>query len=199
MLRKIVAQHMKIVSAEFVKGIRGTDDITTAERPQVAFVGRSNVGKSSLINALTGRKGLARASDKPGRTSEINFFEINRKLYLVDLPGYGFATGSIKDREKFRKLIVWYLSESGAKPVCVTLVIDAVAGLTAFDEDMLSVLKSESHPHIIVINKIDKLTQKELHARVSEVQAAVGDTLVLLCSTKEGTGIRELNAYIFGE
>ena len=93
---------MKVTSAEFVKGIRGTDEITTADRPQVAFVGRSNVGKSSLINALTGNKGLARASDKPGKTSEINYFDINKKFYLVDLPGYGFATGSIKDREKFR-------------------------------------------------------------------------------------------------
>ncbi len=190
---------MKITFAEFVKGIRGTDEITGDPRPQVAFVGRSNVGKSSLINALTGKKGLARASDKPGKTSEINYFDINHKFYLVDLPGYGFASTSLADRDKFRKLIVWYLSESGAKPTCIALIIDAVAGLTKFDEDMLTVLKGESHPHIIVINKIDKLTQKELHARVTEVRAEVGELPVLLCSTKEKTGIRELNEHVFGK
>lgn len=190
---------MRVISAEFVKGIRGTDDIVTStERPQVAFVGRSNVGKSSLINALTGKKGLARASDKPGKTSEINYYDVNKQLYLVDLPGYGFASSSLHDREKFRKLIVWYLSASGAKPTCVVLVIDAVAGLTKFDEDMLSVLKGELHPHIIVVNKIDKLTQKDLHARIKEVEAVVGDIPLFPCSTKEGTGIREFNERVFG-
>lgn len=190
---------MKVTSAQFVKGIRGTDEIVTStERPQVALAGRSNAGKSSLINTLTGKQ-LARASDKPGKTSEINFYDINKKFYLVDLPGYGFAASSLKDREKFRKLIVWYLSESGAKPACVVLVVDAVAGLTKFDEDMLSVLRGESHPHVIALNKIDKLTQKDLHARTKEVQAFAGDIPVFPCSTKEGTGIGTVNERIFGK
>ena len=91
---------MNITSAEFVKGIRGTDEILTDGVPNIAFIGRSNVGKSSILNSLTGKKALARVGEKPGKTTEINFFLINRTHYFVDLPGYGYATGGAKEREK---------------------------------------------------------------------------------------------------
>ena len=96
-----------IKTAEFVKGVVGTDPILKEKIPQIAFVGRSNVGKSSVINALTGKKGLAISSSTPGRTLQLNFFLINEKAYFVDLPGYGYARASLKQAEKMRKMIMW--------------------------------------------------------------------------------------------
>ena len=92
-----------IKDAKFIKGIIGTDNLLTDGTPQVAFIGRSNVGKSSIINALVNRKGLVSSSSQPGKTTEINLFNINKELYFVDLPGYGYAKLSQKKREKLRK------------------------------------------------------------------------------------------------
>src|SRR3989338_837689 len=100
---------MKIISAKFVKGINGTDDILYDEKFQVAFLGRSNVGKSTLINSLTMRRNLARSSSTPGKTIRMDFFLINNDLYFVDFPGYGFAERSLEKREKLGKMILWYL------------------------------------------------------------------------------------------
>src|SRR3990167_7680582 len=110
---------MKIISAKFVKGITGTDDILYDGIPQIAFVGRSNVGKSSVINSLVNQNELVKVGKKPGKTTEINFFIINNKFYFVDLPGYGYAELSPIEKEKIRKRMLWYLLESGAKPLHV--------------------------------------------------------------------------------
>ena len=107
---------MEIQSAEFVRGIKGTDPILNSGLPQIAFVGRSNVGKSSTLNALLNRKDLVAVSKKPGKTTEINFFLVNEKIYFVDLPGYGYARAGSKKREKIKKLIVWYLTSGEARP-----------------------------------------------------------------------------------
>lgn len=104
---------MKITSAKFVKGTVWTDEIFEDGVPQVAFIGRSNVGKSSGINSLVNQPGLARTSSFPGRTQEINIFFINKSLYFIDLPGYGFSKGSREAQTKLLKLIFWYLFESG--------------------------------------------------------------------------------------
>ncbi|HFC36125.1 MAG TPA: ribosome biogenesis GTP-binding protein YsxC, partial [Candidatus Moranbacteria bacterium] len=120
---------MQIKTAKFVKGIIGTDEILRDGKQQIAFVGRSNVGKSSVINSLVGIKKLAKSSATPGRTQEINFFLINDKVYFVDLPGYGFAKISKKQREKIRKMIIWYLSYAETKPCKVVLIIDAKVGI----------------------------------------------------------------------
>src|SRR6266571_3946091 len=101
---------MKVTSAQFVKSITGTDEIITDGIPNIAFIGRSNVGKSSILNALMGRKDLARTGKKPGKTTEANFFFVNRTHYFVDLPGYGYAAPKPTDREKLRKLIIWYFT-----------------------------------------------------------------------------------------
>lgn len=138
---------MKKARAEFKKGIHGTDPILTDGIPQVAFVGRSNVGKSSLISTLIGVPGLVRISDTPGRTTEINFFLVDGAYYLVDLPGYGYARLSEKERAHIKDLIIWYVSASGAQPKLFVVVLDAKVGLTDFDKDMIYMLESEGHPY----------------------------------------------------
>ena len=187
----------KKVAAHFVKGIKGTDEILTDGIPQVAFIGRSNVGKSSLINALTHVDGLARVGKKPGKTTEINFLLFRRKSYVVDLPGYGYAQATPKEREKLRNLIVWYFSNSGAKPQMVVLVLDAVAGLTSRDEEMLTVLTGEKHPFIIALNKVDKLKQKELADTITDIKAKVPGAEVFPCSTASGKGLEVLETALF--
>ncbi len=185
------------IQATFVKGIRGTDDIVTGKKPHVAFVGRSNVGKSSLVNALTGRRELARSGKKPGKTTEINFFDINGTFLLADLPGYGYAEAAPKDREKLRKLIMWYLAEADANIQTVVLVIDVVAGITEFDEQILHVLREESLPYVVAVHKVDKLNQKDLHAAVKQISLDAKEGEVMLCSSKSGKGIDALRERLF--
>ena len=153
---------MKIQSAEFVRGIKGTNPILNSSLPQIAFVGRSNVGKSSTLNALLNRKDLVAVSKKPGKTTEINFFLVNAKIYFVDLPGYGYARADIKKREKIRKLIVWYLTSGEVRPTLVVLITDIQAGFTDFDKEMLQIIQEQGYPYVVVANKIDKLNQKEI-------------------------------------
>jgi len=181
-----------IKSSQFIKSIRGTDEIISDGVPQIAFVGRSNVGKSSLINAIVDKKALVRVGKKPGKTKEINFFLTNGTFYLVDLPGYGYAQATPKEREKLKKLIVWYLSESGAKPVLVVLVLDVKAGLTSFDEDMIGILRTEKHPFIIVVNKIDKLKQGEQAQQMAAIRKVSGDAGILAASAQTSRGIPEV-------
>ena len=153
---------MEIKTAEFIKGITGTNEILDDDRPQVAFIGRSNVGKSSVINSLVNRRNLVKSGSKPGKTQEINFFLINNKIYFVDLPGYGFMKASLKRREKAMKMILWYLFRSGVKFKKVILIIDVKVGLTDFDQTMLGLLNENKIPVIIVANKVDKLKKREL-------------------------------------
>ena len=161
---------MKVNASEFVKGIRGTDPIVTDGLPQVAFVGRSNVGKSSLINRLCNKRELVKVSHKPGKTVEINFFLINGASYFVDLPGYGYARVSPDEKEKLQKLIVWYLTGSGAKPAPVVLVLDCKVGITDFDRQMIEILTEQGHPFVLAANKVDKLTQKELNKQMDLIK-----------------------------
>lgn len=190
---------MKITSAEFVKGIRGTDEILSDGVPEIAFIGRSNVGKSSILNALTGEKKLARVGDKPGKTTEINFFSINKTHYFVDLPGYGYAEAGVKDREKLRKLIIWYFTSDEAHPVKTIIILDAKAGLTRFDQEMIKMLQELRRPYMIILNKVDKLSQKELAAQMIKVKAAAGTFDILQTSTETGRGIDALRDRIFEE
>ena len=183
---------MNITSAEFVKGIRGTDEILTDGVPNIAFIGRSNVGKSSILNSLTGKKALARVGEKPGKTTEINFFLINRTHYFVDLPGYGYATGGAKEREKLRKLIIWYFTSGEIRPHKVVLILEAKAGLTKFDEQMIEVLKERGYSYVIVLNKVDKLSQKELSEQMAKIMRVAGDGEILQTSVETGLGIDEL-------
>ncbi len=171
---------MKIKTAEFIKGITGTNEILEDGKKQVAFVGRSNVGKSSLINSLVGVKDLARSSSTPGRTQEINFFLINNRTYFVDLPGYGFAKTSKRKREKIRKMIIWYLTYSGVKPHRVILIIDARVGIKEFDIEMLSLLQEENIKTIVVANKMDKVKKSVEHKIIEKIKDQLSDNAKFL-------------------
>ncbi len=168
----------KIISAEFEKGIKGTDVILDKPIPQVAFIGRSNVGKSSVINSLLGRKNLVKSSSVPGKTREINFFLVNKNIYFVDLPGYGFAKMSKKESEKLRKLIWWYFTSGEAKPKFVVLIVDAKVGITELDLDMIGVLKEYNHNVIILANKIDKLKKNDIKKKVFEIKEKVYEEVI---------------------
>jgi len=149
-----------INNIRFVKGIRGDDSILTEQIPQIAFAGRSNVGKSSTLNRLLGR-GIARVSSTPGKTQEINFFSIEmNSAYVVDLPGYGYAKMSAERANKMRKQMIWYLA-SKAPIVLICLVIDIRRGLGDMDRDLLDIASGEGRPVVVVANKIDKCNQKE--------------------------------------
>ena len=183
---------MKITSAEFVKGIRGTDPITDDGLMQVAFVGRSNVGKSSLINALTNRKKLVKVGDTPGKTREINFFLIEKSFYFVDLPGYGYARVGPKEKEALKKLILWYLIKSEIKPKLVVVVLDAKVGVTVFDTQMIEILRAQGHPFVVAVNKSDKLSQSELSKQLASITAAAEGGAVVVCSATKIGGTRKL-------
>ena len=182
---------MKIQSAEFVRGIKGTNPILNSSLPQIAFVGRSNVGKSSTLNALLNRKDLVLVSKKPGKTTEINFFLVNAKIYFVDLPGYGYARADIKKREKIRKLIVWYLTSGEVRPTLVVLITDIQAGFTDFDKEMLQIIQEQGYPYVVVANKIDKLNQKEIAQELLKMknESNVIEIFPHSAKTKKGTDV----------
>ncbi len=165
---------MNITSAEFVKGILGTDPILKEKHHNIAFVGRSNVGKSSVINSLLMRKNLVKSSSMPGKTREINFFLINKKFYFVDLPGYGFARMGAKGAEKIRKLILWYLGSGEAHVDFVVLIVDSVVRPMAYDKEMADILRAENIPFVVVANKIDRLNQTERSQSLKAIEAALG-------------------------
>lgn len=178
---------MNITSAKFIKSVLGTNEILGDGTPQVVMIGRSNVGKSSLINALTDQKDLARISRVPGCTQMINVFSINNAFYLIDLPGYGFAQASMKERERINKMIYWYLLESPYKPKKVFVIIDAKVGPTVFDLEVLQSLKGR-HNVTVLVNKIDKLKRSESREQLQKIEDTVG-CKVIPCSAKMNIGM----------
>jgi len=188
---------MKITSAKFVKGVIGTDDIFEDGVPQVAFVGRSNVGKSSVINTLSDQKGLARTSATPGRTQEINVYLINKRFYLVDLPGYGFAKVPGEIWRKIQKMINWYLFRSEYVQKKVVLIVDAQVGLTKDDVAMLESLEEAGKDIVVVANKIDKIKKTEYNEQINKLQVATGTHLLIPYSAKNKTGVGTLINELF--
>lgn len=188
---------MKIKTAEFIKSIIGTNEIIEDKEPQVAFVGRSNVGKSSVINSLVDRKNLVKSGSVPGKTQQINFFLINKKTYFVDLPGYGFIKVSLKQKEKIRKMILWYLFRSKIEFKKIVLIIDVKVGLSEFDQEMLNLLNKNNFPVVIVANKVDKLKKNEIFKKIKVIQEMVEDNIVIPYSAKTKKGQKELLNEIF--
>ncbi|HUV80992.1 MAG TPA: ribosome biogenesis GTP-binding protein YihA/YsxC [Patescibacteria group bacterium] len=187
---------MKISKAEFAKGVIGDDYGLEDNFPHIAFFGRSNAGKSSVINSLVGKKDLVKTSKIPGKTREANFFRINNSFYFVDFPGYGYAKRSILERNKMIKRIFWYVEFSSARPKAVFLIIDANVGLTALDRDMIKILKVNKHQIIIIANKIDKLTKSDAGKQLSLIREEVRDIPVLEYSAKTNEGKEELTRKI---
>jgi len=179
---------MEIKQAKFIKGIVGTDPILLEEKPQIAFVGRSNVGKSSMINCLVNSKSLVKSSSKPGKTKEINFFLIDEKIYLVDLPGYGYAKVSQKQAEKIRKMIMWYLEYSKANLKKVVLIVDSKVGPKEFDLEMKELLEDSGIDFIVVANKSDKLTQSETVKMKKEIENIFFEHKIFFFSSKTKRG-----------
>ena len=183
---------MQITSAKFMRGINGTDELLSDGTPQVALIGRSNVGKSSLINSLTGQKSLARTSDTPGLTQEINVYGVNNKFYLLDLPGYGFAKVPEKIRESMQKLNRWYLFDSPHTQHTAVLVLDANVGPSKNDLEMLASLREHQKNIVIVANKIDKIKPSEYAARLRAIIDLAQGLPVIPYSSKTGVGVEEL-------
>lgn len=187
---------MEIKSAEFKKGIRGTDDILYEAVPQVAFVGRSNVGKSSLINCLLNSKDLVKSGKAPGKTREINFFLVNKSVYFVDLPGYGFAQTDLEKREQMAKMIQWYFFEKVFKRKAV-LVIDMKVGPTELDLEMLRILQEHDQDILVVANKADVLNQKERSEQIKKIATKMPGIEIVPCSAKTKEGREEILLKIF--
>ena len=186
---------------EFLKGVVAMDGLPPADRIEVCFAGRSNVGKSSLINALTGRKGLARASNTPGRTQEINYFTAG-ELYVVDLPGYGFANAPLPVVEKWQRLLKNYLR--GRQTLRrVFVLIDARHGAKAVDDEIMSLLDSAAVTFQVVMTKVDKLRGDALQQSLDKTRAALvkhpaAFPELILSSSEKGEGIETLRAVIAG-
>jgi GTP-binding protein len=184
----------------FLKGVVAMSGLPPADRIEVCFAGRSNVGKSSLINALTGRKGLARASNTPGRTQEINFFTVGPRHYLVDLPGYGYANAPVAIVAKWQKLLKQYLSGRQTLRRAFVL-IDARHGIKAVDEEILSLMDSSALTFQVVLTKTDKIKLSERDAVLEQVRAALvkhpaAFPEIILTSSEKGEGISTLRATI---
>jgi GTP-binding protein len=182
---------MVISSVSYLKGIIGTDDLLYDGKYQFAFIGRSNVGKSSLINSLVGKE-IARSSKYPGRTKRLDFFLINKSFYFVDLPGYGYAKVPGPQHEKIRKMILWYLLYSEVKDRLVILIIDAFVGITAYDRETMSIFNTHSIPYIIIANKIDKIPQRQKDMQLKKIKSETTDKKIILYSTVKNIGRREL-------
>ena len=175
----------------FVKSATTVSDLPAGSRPHVAFVGRSNVGKSSLLNALTGQKGLARVSATPGRTQMINVFDADGAYFLIDLPGYGYAKASKEKREVFASIIQEYLWNAPSLKL-VLQIIDARHGLTDLDQEMLTFLRHAKIPVVIVANKVDKLSRSEALAMRRELEKTYSDAKIIFHSNVTGDGRGEI-------
>lgn len=188
--------------SEFLKGVVAMSGLPPADRLEICFAGRSNVGKSSLINALTGTRGLARASNTPGRTQEINFFTQGPDLYLVDLPGYGFANAPLPVVEKWQRLLKQYLSGRPSLRRAFVL-IDARHGVKPVDEEILKLLDQSAVTFQCVLTKADKVKAKELDRVLTQVRGALAKhpaafPELVLTSSERGDGIATLRSIIAG-
>lgn len=184
----------------FVKGITGDDTVLADNRPHIVFAGRSNAGKSSVINTVVGRK-VARVSKTPGKTSEINLYDLDGQAYLTDLPGYGYARMSGKRAEKIRKQMIWYLGRSQANIAHLVLVVDIRRGLQEIDHELLDIAAGEEYPVTVVANKADKCNQSELveNQRHLDKQLKTREDIapnVLTFSAHDKTGKEHLCAII---
>jgi len=187
-------------ACDFVLGAARLEQVPDSDLPEISFAGRSNVGKSSLINALTGRSGLARASNTPGRTREVNFFDLGGALYLVDLPGYGFARAPKAAAAGWQALMRDYLA-GRASLRRVFLLIDARHGIKAVDREIMELLDRAAVTYQVVLTKADKPSAPELASVLDRVAAGLARhpaafPAVAVTSAQKGSGIEALRAQI---
>lgn len=185
---------MKVQSAAFLKSTIRLDQLPKDGRPEFAFAGRSNVGKSTLLNALMGRKGLAKTSGTPGKTQTLNYFDINGRVYFVDLPGYGYAKVPKDLKEQWNRVMIEYLRNREELRMVAALV-DARHKPSALDLQMLELLEEAEKPTLVVATKIDKLKRSQRAGQMKLIRETLGleqDALVLPFSGENGEGVREL-------
>lgn len=191
--RKLFAQQ-----CDFVIGVANMDQVPETDLPEIAFAGRSNVGKSSLINALTGRNTLARTSNTPGRTRQVNFFDLGHRLMLTDLPGYGYAKAPKTEIAQWTALIEDYLrGRVGLRRAC--LLIDARHGIKSTDTQVMKLLDQTAVVYQVVLTKCDKVKKGPLQDRLQSVKTALAKHPaahpdVIVTSSRKGEGIADLRA-----
>ncbi len=191
---------MDFTKVEFVKSAVSREGFIRDGRPQIAFAGRSNVGKSSVINTLVRRKNFARVGSQPGKTTQVNYFLVDGRAYITDLPGYGYAAVSKSERERWGRLMESYFQEEGLVTAGL-LIVDARHKPTADDVTMMDWFRSASCPVLVAANKPDKVKKSELSGnleRIREVLTLSEDTALVPCSAETGEGRRELCAAIEG-
>ena len=186
---------MEIKKVKFKKSIKGTDDILYEPKLQVAFIGRSNVGKSSLINCLLNRKNLVKTGKLPGKTREINFFLVNDSFYFVDLPGYGYAKMSLDAREQLSRMTQWYFSEKVFERK-VVLILDIKVGPSVMDVEMFRILREQDQNIIVVANKTDSINKHERDEQVKAITMMLGAEIIP-CSAKTKEGRNEILKRLF--
>ena len=193
---------MKINQAKFITSSQNVSQCPKGDLPEYAFIGRSNVGKSSLINMLTGRKSLAKTSSTPGKTRLINHFLIDEAWYLCDLPGYGYAKVSKKQREQFARMIEDYASHRH-NLVCFFVLVDSRIPPQEIDLDFIEWLGDSQLPFVILYTKCDKVSQKERYQSISAMKEILSETwaelpLIIETSAVKGTGRDEVLEFIGG-
>jgi len=189
---------VKITTAAFLKSASLPEHFPGDGRPEVSFVGRSNVGKSSLLNTLLRRKGLAKTSSAPGKTRLVNFFDVNGRFYFVDLPGYGFAKAPKSMRDEWVDLMRAYLGGRETLGLAA-LLLDIRHKPSAQDAEMVEMLESYERPTVLVATKADKVSRNQQSAGVAAIRRELGldrDALIIPFSSETGQGRRELLSVI---
>jgi GTP-binding protein len=184
----------KSVNAEFVRSAHRSEDLLRDGRPELLFVGRSNVGKSSLLNRLLGKKGLARTSSTPGRTRAVNYFLVNDRYYFVDLPGYGYAKAGKQDRREWAEQVDRYLKEALPR-ARVVLLVDGKVGATPLDVEALRYLSSLGAGVTVVATKFDQVSSGRRAKALSAIRSALSlddKTDLIPVSARSGEGMKEL-------
>lgn len=183
---------MEIRTVQFVKGVIGSEGLPQPSLPVVAFFGRSNVGKSSVINSLVRQKEMARASSTAGRTTEINYFLINDEWYLVDLPGYGYANRPPAVRAKLEKHLSWYTGTDEVEFLAAVLIVDASIGAKDSDRQTFALLREYGRNIIIVANKADRGGRNDMTRNIETLRKEFPDCPLVRYSAKTGEGREEL-------
>lgn len=190
---------MNFTKAEFVRAAADPRDFLRDGLPQMAFAGRSNVGKSSVINRLAGRKNLAYVGATPGKTTQINYFKVDGRAWLVDLPGYGYAKVSRAEKERWGRLMERYFQDEGGILTVGVLIVDARHKPTADDVTMHNWFRESGCPEIVAANKLDKLKPREVEPNLALIRQTLtlDDSVIMVpFSAEKGTGKTELLAAI---
>lgn len=191
---------MNLHNAEFIKSAAGISGFVRDGLPQIVFFGKSNVGKSSVINRLLNRKNFARVGASPGKTIHVNYFLIDKTAYFVDLPGYGYAKVSRSEQERWGALMEGFFAENGLVTLGV-MIVDARHRPTADDVTMGEWFKATRCPLVLVANKVDKLKKREIEPNMELIRGTLGfgaDVELIPFSAEKGTGRDELLAVIEG-